>query len=330
MLASEGTGPGPQVLAQAGPDDETAGACTGGGSDRQGSSFGRFVVSGRCRPASAAAARTAGFDPVTISRRLLLAVGPGLLLFAALVPDARLAVAILVVAGWAALRAAGRPEAITWAAVLPLAVVLPWPLVAGHDAPLGEAACVDPASVIVLRRLGVAVVGLGAVAVMARAHGGTLAELGLRRPSVVEALVAIGGLVALVIGGLFVGPVVARPFFGQLDFPVPPAALVPAVVFGVANGVMEEVQYRGAMQAWLGRVSPVTWAIGYQGLVFGIVHAGPEVLALLPLHIALLAAVGIGAGIVRWRLGTLWVPIGIHVGADIALYVGLACRAAPG
>lgn len=63
--------------------------------------------------------------------------------------------------------------------------------------------------------------------------------------------------------------------------------------------------------------------------MFGIVHAGPEVVALLPLHIALLSAVGIAGGIVRWRLGSLWIPVGIHVGADVALYVGLACRAVP-
>ena len=61
--------------------------------------------------------------------------------------------------------------------------------------------------------------------------------------------------------------------------------------------------------------------------MFGIVHAGPEVVTLRPLHVALLSGVGIAAGIARWRLGSLWIPIGIHVGADIALYVGLACRA---
>lgn len=41
-----------------------------------------------------------------------------------------------------------------------------------------------------------------------------------------------------------------------------------------------------------------------------------------------LAAGGAAAGMARWKFGALWIPIGIHVGADIALYVGLACRAA--
>jgi membrane protease YdiL (CAAX protease family) len=73
---------------------------------------------------------------------------------------------------------------------------------------------------------------------------------------------------------------------------------------------------------------PLAAAIGIEGLAFGVVHAGPEVLALLPLHIALMATVGIAGGAARARLGSLWIPIGVHVGADIALYVGLACRAA--
>jgi hypothetical protein len=55
---------------------------------------------------------------------------------------------------------------------------------------------------------------------------------------------------------------------------------------------------------------------------------GPEVVSLLPIHVAVLSAVGIAGGAARWRLGSLWIAIGVHVGADVALYVGLACRAA--
>jgi membrane protease YdiL (CAAX protease family) len=250
------------------------------------------------------------------------------MLAGALVPAARPAAAVAIVAGWVALWVLRHPASIAWAAVLPLAVTLVWPWVLGLDAPLGDPACRDVLSVIALRRLIVAAVGLGLVAGLAAAHGSGTQELGLRRPTAFEAAAAGAGCVALVIAGLVVGPAVARPFFGELDFPVPPQALVPAVLFGVANGVLEEVLYRGAMQAWLARVAPLWLAIGFQGLVFGVVHAGPEVLALLPVHIALLTAVGVGGGLVRWKLGSLWIPIGIHVGADIALYVGLACRAA--
>jgi membrane protease YdiL (CAAX protease family) len=265
--------------------------------------------------------------PVSLA---VASAGPVILLLAALVPDLRMFGTAAIAVGWVVLRLARRPDAIAWAAVLPVAIALAWPLVVGPDAPLGEAACVDPFSVIAVRRVALAVVVLALVAALAVAHGSDLAELGLVRPARWEAIVAALGCIVLVVGGLVIGPAIARPFFGELDFPVPPAALVPAILFGIANGVMEEVQYRGAMQGWLGRIVPPWAAIGYPALVFGIVHAGPEVVALLPVHIALLTSVGIAGGLVRARTGTLAIPIGIHVGADIALYVGLACRAAAG
>lgn len=260
--------------------------------------------------------------------RWLVAAGPAILLAVALLPELRPIGAVVLLAGWAALRSARRPEAIAWAAVLPVAVVLPWPWLLGADAPVGAPACSEPLTVIAVRRVIVAVVGLAVVAGLARAHRSSLTELGLRRPRAVEAAAAAAAVVVLAVGGLWIGPWLARPFFGELDFPTPVAALVPAVLFGVANGTLEEASYRGAMQAWLGRAMPLAWAIGLQGLAFGIVHAGPEVLALLPVHIALMTAVGVAGGVARARLGSLWLPIGVHIGADIALYVGLACRAA--
>jgi membrane protease YdiL (CAAX protease family) len=254
--------------------------------------------------------------------------GPLVVLVGALVPTLRPACALILLGGWLVLRLRSRPEAIAWAATIPVGVALAWPRIMGPDAPLGERGCVDLVSVIVVHRLVLATIVLGVVPVLAVAHRSGPAELGLRRPSMGEAAVAIAGCLALVAGGLLIGPTIARPFFGELDFPVPPAALGPAILFGIANGVTEEVAYRGALQGWLSRVWPLWPAVGFQGLLFGIVHAGPEVVALLPVHIAILAGVGIAAGLVRLRSGSLAVPIGIHVGADIALYVGLACRAA--
>jgi membrane protease YdiL (CAAX protease family) len=262
-----------------------------------------------------------------MGRRLLFAGGPMVLLAAALVPALRPAGAVILALGWVVLRVAHRPAAIGWAAVLPLGIGLVWPWILGGDVPLGAAACTDPLSAIVVRRVLMAAVVLTAIVVLGLLHRSSRSEIGLRRPGAGEALLAAGGGVALVILGLAIGPTVARPFFGELDFPVQPAALVPAVLFGVANGVTEEVAYRGAMQSWLARTWPMWLAIGYQGLVFGIVHAGPEVLALGAVHSGLLAAVGVAAGVLRWRTGTLVIPIGIHIGADVALYVGLACRA---
>ena len=253
--------------------------------------------------------------------------GPALLLAGALVPGLRPLVAVVLLAGWVGLLLRHRPGALAWAATLPVAVTFAWPWVLGVDQPLGAAGCVAPLSEIVLRRLAVAGVGLGVAALVAVVHRSSLGEIGLRRPGGAEAAVAILGLLVLGFGGTFIGPLVAEPFFGRLEYATPAAAILPAVLFGVANGVLEEVAYRGILQAFLGRLVPIASGIAFQGVVFGIVHAGPEVVALLPLHIALLSGVGIAAGIARWKLGSLWIPIGIHVGADIALYVGLACRA---
>ncbi len=261
-------------------------------------------------------------------RRIAAAVGPALLLLAALLPGLRPVLALVLAVGWAVLRRMQRPEAIAWAAVVPVAVALAWAWIVGADVPIGERACVDPLSVVALRRLLLAAVILLSVGVLAVIHRASAAELGLRRPARSEALFALGGGIVLSVGGLFIGPAIAQPFFGALSFPVPPAAIVPGILFGLANGILEEVAYRGAMQAWLGRLLPMPVAIVFQGLIFGIVHAGPEVVALLPLHIALLSLVGTAGGVVRWRTGSLAIPIGVHVGADIALYVGLACRAA--
>ncbi len=255
--------------------------------------------------------------------------GPALLVLAALIPGLRPIVAITLALGWVALRLLGRQEALAWAATLPVAVPLVWPWVLGSDLPLGEAACAAPFSEIVVRRLVIAAAGLGLAVLVTVVHRVGVAELGLRRPGRADLALALGGVVVLGIGGTAIGPVIAGPFFGRIEFAIPVGAIVPALLFGIANGVLEEVAYRGILQAVLGRLVPVTAAIAFQGLVFGIVHAGPEVVALLPVHIAMLSAVGIAAGIARWRLGSLWIPIGVHVGADIALYLGLACRATP-
>lgn len=261
-------------------------------------------------------------------RRILAAGGPGLLLIGALIPGLRPASVALLAVGWVALRRRERTQGLTWAATLPIGIALVWPWVLGSDHPLGEIGCTAPLSIIAIRRLLLAALVLGLTAALARAHGSSPLELGLRLPARWEAALAATGCGVLIVGGLVIGPAIAQPFFGELSFPVPPGAVVPAVLFGVSNGVLEEIAYRGVLQAWLGRVWPIGAAIGFQGLVFGIVHAGPEVLALLPLHIGLLTLVGIAGGWVRWRTGSLAIPIGIHVGADIALYVGLACRAA--
>lgn len=258
----------------------------------------------------------------------LAAAGPAVALTAAILPPLRPWAAMALAAGWLALWAGGRRQAVTWAAVLPIGVAFSWPWVLGSDVPLGPTGCVDPISSIVVRRLLQAAAVLAVIAVLAGAHRSDRLELGLRRPSMGEGAVAAVGLAVLAIGGLVIGPAVARPFFGQLDFPIPPGVVWPAILFGLANGTLEEVAYRGSMQSWLARRWPTSVAIGYQGLLFGVIHAGQDVVGLQLLFVVLLSLVGVAAGILRLRTRSIAMPLGIHIGADIALYVGLACRAA--
>jgi membrane protease YdiL (CAAX protease family) len=102
-------------------------------------------------------------------------------------------------------------------------------------------------------------------------------------------------------------------------------ALLPALVFALANGVMEEVVYRGALLGWSARVMGAWPAIVGQAIVFGLAHSGPDVLAS---PILLSVGLGIGgliAGIITVRTRSLLLPLAIHVGFDIPLYYGLAC-----
>jgi membrane protease YdiL (CAAX protease family) len=252
--------------------------------------------------------------------------GPALLLAGALVPASRPALAVAVIVGWAVLGLARRTAALGWAASLPLAVAFTWPFVLGADHPFGPVACTEPLSVIAVRRVVVAVVVLAVVAALARLHGSSTFDLGIRRLRRWEAPLAVAAGLAVAVGGLVIGPAVAEPFFGRLEYDRPLGALVPAVIFAVANGSLEEVAYRGALQGWLGRATTPAIAIVLQAVVFGIAHVGPEVTAFVPVHATLMAVVGLLAGLVVRRTGSLAIPIGVHIGADIALYYGLACR----
>ena len=138
-------------------------------------------------------------------------------------------------------------------------------------------------------------------------------------PAVIGFLVA--GPIALV-----VGPYLARPFFGDVSYVVAAGALVPALIFAVSNGVMEELIYRGALMSWSGRVMGVGPALVGQAVVFGLAHAGSDVIGFQG---PLMLAMGLGgllAGLVAIRTRSLLIPIAIHVGLDIPIYFAFACR----
>jgi membrane protease YdiL (CAAX protease family) len=253
-------------------------------------------------------------------------VAAGVLLAAALLPAWRfpafVAVVVAVAGAWGWLRRVS----VALMAVLPVAVVLSWPAWLGADVPLGPAGCAEVVSVVALRRAVVLLVVALLAAAIASRGGDAIRLLGLRKAGAAALAVAALGGVAVAAGGLVIGPAVAEPFFGRLTFERPLAAIVPALVFGLANGLAEELAYRGILQGLLGAVIGRWPAIALQAVVFGISHVGPEVTDLAPVHAVLMAAAGLAAGLIVDRTRSLTIPIGIHIGADVALYVGLACR----
>jgi membrane protease YdiL (CAAX protease family) len=252
----------------------------------------------------------------------------GLLAVAGLLPEARLAILGLLVLG---LAAGWRVRAVRWstAAALPVAVNLAWGTLPGGVARPGLLDCAAPLSPPATWRLGEAIaVGLVIVA-LARVLGAHGRDLGLRRPTRRELL--LGGLAFLVlpVGGLIVGPLLARPFFGEVQLAVgDPRAILPALILAGSNGLMEELIYRGTLMAWLTPVLGARAALVGQALVFGAAHSGPDFTG-SPIPVLLtVAAAGLVAGVIVMRTRSLALVILVHAAFDVPLYYTAACRIA--
>jgi membrane protease YdiL (CAAX protease family) len=252
----------------------------------------------------------------------------GLLIAAAAIPVARPVVLLVLVAG-ATLgirRRAGSRWA--WAAPVPVAVNLCWGLLTAPLADPFGADCAAPGSPPAVWRAGEALVTLTTLGVLAIALRASRLDLALRWPE--RHVVKIGVIGAVLLGpiGLLLGALLARPFFGIFELDLSePGFVVPALTFALANGVMEELAYRGALQGWSSRVTGPRVAVTGQAIVFGLAHGGADVGGS---PIVLMVALGIGgllAGAITLRTRSLWVPIAWHVALDLPLYVYLACRA---
>jgi membrane protease YdiL (CAAX protease family) len=250
-----------------------------------------------------------------------------LLVLAAGVRETRLAVLVALLAGTSV--AIHRQASVrwAWAAPVPVAVSLAWGLIVPPVADPGGADCALITSPPAVWRLVEAVLVLVSVVVLGRALGAPAASLWLRRPSMRVVQLGVLGFAGCAVLGLLIGPALARPFFGAFSLDTSnPWALVPAFVFALANGVTEEVAYRGALLGWAARIVGLGPALGLQALVFGIAHNGPDVLGSPIVLIAALTAGGLIAGLVTIRTRSLALPIAIHVALDLPLYVYLACR----
>jgi membrane protease YdiL (CAAX protease family) len=216
----------------------------------------------------------------------------------------------------------------TWAAPIPVVVSLTWGLLTPPIADPGGADCTSPASPPAVWRATEAAMVIAALVVLAVVLRARSSDLGLRWPRRAAVQLALVG--ALVLGpiGLVVGALLARPFFGTFELDLSqPGFLVPALAFAIANGVMEELAYRGALLNWTSKVTGSWLALVGQAVVFGVAHGGSDVGGSPIVLMAGLALGGLMAGWIALRTRSLLVPIAWHVALDLPLYVYLACRA---
>jgi membrane protease YdiL (CAAX protease family) len=257
----------------------------------------------------------------------LLQLGPLIAVArAAFVPLLTLPVVAGIIGGFVFLRARAHPAAWPWGATIPIAVGLAWRLMPVPE-PAALADCGSIASAPMLWRVVQAVAVLGSLALAARLLGADRGSLFLRWPArrVVVAAIAFPAVVAPL--ALWLGPILAVPFFGEIRFETGILlSIVPAVMLALANGLLEEVTFRGALLGWGARVLGPTGAVIAQAVVFGVVHLGPDFTG-NPLPVLL--AVGTGglvAGLIVLRTGSLLLPIAIHAAFDVPLYYVQACR----
>jgi membrane protease YdiL (CAAX protease family) len=252
-----------------------------------------------------------------------------LVVVAAALPWTRPFVLALLVGGTAVALGRDAPVRWAWAAVIPAAVNLAWGLLAAPErGPLAASACADPASPVAMWRLGQAVVVLGVVVALARVLHADGASIWCRPPARHVLRLALLAFVAATVSGVALGAVLAGPFFGPFRLDLSnPAAFLPALVFAVSNGTMEEVAYRGVLMGWLARVGGLWPAVAFQAVAFGLAHASGADVGGSPLLLFIgMALAGLLAGIVTVRTRSLALTIAAHVGFDVCLYLGLACR----
>ncbi|MEO8230426.1 MAG: CPBP family intramembrane glutamic endopeptidase [Chloroflexota bacterium] len=263
-------------------------------------------------------------DPAGAARALLPIV---LVLLAAAIGETRLAVLVALVAGTLVAIRRQAPVRWAWAGPVPVAVSLAFGLIPPPSADPTGLDCASITSPPAVWRVLEAILVLGVLGFLAILLRAPAASLWLRRPSSRTILLSLAGFGLFAVLGLAVGPTLARPFFGAFGLDTSdPLTLLPALVFALANGIMEELAYRGALMGWSARVIGLVPAVVLQAIVFGLAHGGPDIIAgALPLTAAL-ALGGLLAGIVAIRTRSLLLPIAIHVALDLPLYVYLACR----
>ncbi len=250
-----------------------------------------------------------------------------ILALGAVVRETRPLALAALVAGTAVAIRRGAPVRWSWAATVPIAVSLTWGLLSSPDRSIEAADCASVTSPVALWRLAEAGLVLGAVALLAFALHASRDSIWLRWPRREIAGLSIAAFLVAGPVSLLLGALLARPFFGNFELDLSqPGAIVPALLFALSNGIMEEVAYRGVLMGWLARVTGLWPAVLAQGVVFGLAHGGPDFVGSPVPVVAAMMFGGIVAGLITVRTRSLLFVIAVHVGFDIALYYGLACR----
>jgi membrane protease YdiL (CAAX protease family) len=271
-----------------------------------------------------------------IERAPAIALPPLILLIgAAAVEGLRLPVLVLLLLGWiSSLLVARRrplttlrPEVLVFAACLAGALNLAWGGVPAAALIGSDVACADRLAPFAILRVTGALLVLACVALLVRLLRATPAEIGLRWPSRPWLLVSVVALPVIGAAAVFLGPPLGEPFFGPIAYQTPGLpALVPALLFAVANAGMEEVVYRGVLLRWLAPVNGVASALALQAIVFGLGHGVGTDFIGSPLPVmAATAAAGLMLGALALRTRSLLLPIAIHAALDIPVFFGKVC-----
>jgi membrane protease YdiL (CAAX protease family) len=264
-------------------------------------------------------------DPREFARSV---VPIGLIILAAAVPWTRPFVLVGLVAGAAVAVGRNAPVRWVWAAPIPVAVSLCWNLLVAPVADPGGADCTSLGSPPAVWRLTEAILTLGVLALLASVLRARRGDLFLRGPARWVVRMAVVGAIVLGPLGLLLGALLARPFFGTFSLDLSNLGfLLPALVFAGANGVMEELAYRGAMMAWTAKVTGIWVAVVAQAVVFGLAHGSASDVGGSPIVLTVVLGVGgLIAGLIAIRTRSLLVPIAWHVALDLPLYAYLGCR----
>jgi membrane protease YdiL (CAAX protease family) len=271
-----------------------------------------------------AARRALPTDLVDLARSF---VPVGLLALAAALPPLRVVVLIVLALGAAVAIARDAPVRWTRAGAVPVAVSLFWGTLLVQHPATDLTDCANLASPVAAWRAVEAIVVLVTITILGLVLHATPGSLWLHLPARAWWRWALLGFVVAGPLALVVGPYLAAPFFGDVSYVLVIGAFVPALIFAVSNGVMEEIAYRGALLGWSGRVMGTGPALVGQAIVFGLAHSGTDVVGFqIPLSLAM-ALGGLLAGVITLRTRSLLIPIAVHIGLDLPIYFAFACPA---